>query len=202
MKLSISVEGLFGLTWSGWKSLTSEIEQLGFYGSYCSDHFAPWDAPIVDSPDVFIALTYLASHSQQLQMGTMVSPLTFRDPVMMARQAVAIDELSGGRMILGSARAGMSTNTRHSAMIYLTSKPVWIGWKKGLRSSRDSCAVTSQLPSADVFFSYAKPCYDHAHNARRESWWLPERQSEASRSSPVMPMFGISTHPQLRSFEN
>ena len=101
MKLSISVEGLFGLTWPRWKLLTSEIEQFGFYGSYCSDHFAPWAAPIVDSTDVYIALSYLASHSQHVQMGTMVSPLSFRDPVMMARQAVAIDELSGGRMILG-----------------------------------------------------------------------------------------------------
>jgi alkanesulfonate monooxygenase SsuD/methylene tetrahydromethanopterin reductase-like flavin-dependent oxidoreductase (luciferase family) len=101
MKLSISIEGLFGLSWPRWKLLTSEIEQFGFYGSYCSDHFAPWAAPIVDSLDVYIALAYLASHSQQVQMGTMVSPLSMRDPVMMARQAVGIDELSGGRMILG-----------------------------------------------------------------------------------------------------
>jgi alkanesulfonate monooxygenase SsuD/methylene tetrahydromethanopterin reductase-like flavin-dependent oxidoreductase (luciferase family) len=101
MKISIAVEGLFGLSWPNWKMLTAEIEQLGFSGVYCSDHFAPWEAPIVDSLDVFTALTYLADHSQLVQIGTLVSPLSMRDPVMVARQASAIAELSGGRMILG-----------------------------------------------------------------------------------------------------
>jgi alkanesulfonate monooxygenase SsuD/methylene tetrahydromethanopterin reductase-like flavin-dependent oxidoreductase (luciferase family) len=101
MKLSINVEGLFGLSWPRWKMLTAEIEKLGFAGAYCSDHFVPWEAPIVDSIDVYTALTYLSSQSQHIQMGTLVSPLSFRDPVMVARQASAIAELSGGRMILG-----------------------------------------------------------------------------------------------------
>jgi alkanesulfonate monooxygenase SsuD/methylene tetrahydromethanopterin reductase-like flavin-dependent oxidoreductase (luciferase family) len=101
MKLSITVEGLFGLSWLRWKMLTAEIEQLGFAGAYCSDHFVPWEAPIVDSLDVYTALTYLASHSQRIQMGTLVTPLSFRDPVIVARQASAIAELSSSRMILG-----------------------------------------------------------------------------------------------------
>ncbi len=101
MEISISIEGLFGLSWSNWKMLTSEIEQLGFAGTYCSDHFVPWGAPVLNSLDVYIALAYLANHSQRILMGTMVSPLSFRYPVMVARQASAIAELSGGRMILG-----------------------------------------------------------------------------------------------------
>ncbi len=48
-----------------------------------------------------VALTYLADHTQRVHFGSMVSPLTFRDPVMFTRQAVALDDLSGGRMILG-----------------------------------------------------------------------------------------------------
>lgn len=101
MEISISIEGLFGLDWSNWKMLTPEIERLGFAGAYCSDHFAPWGAPVLNSLDVYIALAYLANHSHRIKMGTMVSPLSFRDPVMAARQASAIAELSGGRMILG-----------------------------------------------------------------------------------------------------
>jgi alkanesulfonate monooxygenase SsuD/methylene tetrahydromethanopterin reductase-like flavin-dependent oxidoreductase (luciferase family) len=113
MKLSISIEGLFGLSWSRWKLLTAEIEKLGFAGAYCSDHFVPWDAPIVDSLDVYTALTYLADHSQRIHMGTLVSPFSFRDPVMMARQASAIAGLSGGRMILG---VGAGWNTYEHTM--------------------------------------------------------------------------------------
>jgi alkanesulfonate monooxygenase SsuD/methylene tetrahydromethanopterin reductase-like flavin-dependent oxidoreductase (luciferase family) len=37
--LSISVEGMFGLTWSRWKRLVAECEQLGFDGVFRSDHF-------------------------------------------------------------------------------------------------------------------------------------------------------------------
>jgi alkanesulfonate monooxygenase SsuD/methylene tetrahydromethanopterin reductase-like flavin-dependent oxidoreductase (luciferase family) len=101
VEISISIEGLFGLTWSNWKMLISEIEKLGFAGAYCSDHFVPWGAPVLNSLDAYIALAYLANHSQRISMGTMVSPLSFRDPVMLARQTSAIAELSAGRMILG-----------------------------------------------------------------------------------------------------
>lgn len=101
MQLSITVEGLFGLNWDRWKQLSTVIEQAGFYGQYCSDHFLYSNPPDVDSLEVFTALTYLADHSQNVQIGTMVAPLSFRDPLMLARQAMAINDLCGGRMILG-----------------------------------------------------------------------------------------------------
>ena len=99
MQISITAEGMFGLNWSRWKRLIEAVEQAGFYGLYSSDHFA------VDSEtpslEVYTALTYLADHSKRLNIGTMVSPLSFRDPVVMARQATAINDLSEGRMVLG-----------------------------------------------------------------------------------------------------
>jgi alkanesulfonate monooxygenase SsuD/methylene tetrahydromethanopterin reductase-like flavin-dependent oxidoreductase (luciferase family) len=101
MQLSISVEGLFGLTWQRWKLLSETIEQAGFYGLYCSDHFLFVNPPDMDSLEVYTALTYLADHSRTINFGTLVSPLSFRDPVMMARQAMAMNDLSEGRMILG-----------------------------------------------------------------------------------------------------
>jgi alkanesulfonate monooxygenase SsuD/methylene tetrahydromethanopterin reductase-like flavin-dependent oxidoreductase (luciferase family) len=48
-----------------------------------------------------VALTYLASHSQRIHFGALVSPLSVRDPVLLAWQAMAIDDLSGGRLIVG-----------------------------------------------------------------------------------------------------
>lgn len=50
---------------------------------------------------MIVSLTYLADHTQRLHFGPLVAPVSFRDPVMLARQAAAIDDLSGGRMILG-----------------------------------------------------------------------------------------------------
>jgi alkanesulfonate monooxygenase SsuD/methylene tetrahydromethanopterin reductase-like flavin-dependent oxidoreductase (luciferase family) len=99
--LSIQVEGFNGLTWQRWKRLVDEVETLGFAGLYCCDHY---DAPFtvgLPSLEVTLALTYAADHSERLRFGPLVSPLSFRDPVMLARQAMALDDLSGGRMVLG-----------------------------------------------------------------------------------------------------
>lgn len=101
MKLAITIEGMCGLTWPRWKRLVSETEQMGFAGLFRSDHFTLTAPPDLDSLELIVSLTYLASQSQQLHFGSLVSPLSFRDPVFLARQAMALDDLSGGRMILG-----------------------------------------------------------------------------------------------------
>jgi len=48
-----------------------------------------------------LLLTYLADHTERIHFGQMVSPVSIRDPVLLARQAVALDDLSAGRMVLG-----------------------------------------------------------------------------------------------------
>ena len=101
MEISITIEGQLGLTWERWKNLIPKIENWGFAGLYRSDHFTMPFPPDMDSLEAVVSLVYLADHSHKVHFGTLVSPLSFRDPVMLARQAMAIDDLSGGRMILG-----------------------------------------------------------------------------------------------------
>jgi alkanesulfonate monooxygenase SsuD/methylene tetrahydromethanopterin reductase-like flavin-dependent oxidoreductase (luciferase family) len=91
-----------GLTWPRWQRAVAEVERLGFSGLYLSDHFTnPDPPPDSDSLETVVALTYLADHSRSMRFGPLVAPLSFRDPVMLARQALALDDLSGGRMVLG-----------------------------------------------------------------------------------------------------
>jgi len=101
MEISILIEGQVGLTWDRWKRLITEIEGWGFTSLFRSDHFTMPFLPDMDSLEAIVSLTYLANNSEKIRFGTLVSPLSFRDPVMLARQAMAIDDLSGGRMILG-----------------------------------------------------------------------------------------------------
>lgn len=101
MEISISIEGQSGLKWDLWNHLITEVERLGFAGLFRSDHFTMDDPPSMDSLEAFASLAHLASHSQRVHFGTLVAPFSFRDPVMMARQSMQIDALSGGRMILG-----------------------------------------------------------------------------------------------------
>jgi alkanesulfonate monooxygenase SsuD/methylene tetrahydromethanopterin reductase-like flavin-dependent oxidoreductase (luciferase family) len=99
--LSIQVETFLGLSWPRWKRLVAEVERLGFYGLYVCDHFGLPHTLALPSVEMTLALTYLADHSERVMFGSMVAPLSFRDPIMLARQAMALDDLSNGRMVLG-----------------------------------------------------------------------------------------------------
>ena len=99
--LSVMIEGQEGLTWPRWKRLVSATEDLGFAGLFRSDHFTNAGPPDKDSLEMIVSLTYLADRTRRIHFGPLVAPLSFRNPTLLARQAAAIDDLSGGRMILG-----------------------------------------------------------------------------------------------------
>jgi len=99
--LSIQIEGQDGLTWSRWKKLVDEVETLGFAGLYRSDHFTNGRPPDKASLEMIVSLTYLADHTQRIAFGPLVAPFSFRHPMLLVRQAAALDDLSGGRMYLG-----------------------------------------------------------------------------------------------------
>jgi F420-dependent oxidoreductase-like protein len=101
IEVSISVEGQTGLTWPLWKRWVAMAEAKGFAGLYRSDHFTMPDPPDEDSLECMVSLAYLADRSRRVRFGPLVAPLSFRDPVMLARQAAALDDLSLGRMVLG-----------------------------------------------------------------------------------------------------
>jgi len=99
--VSLMIEGQHGLTWSHWKQLAGEVEELGFAGLFRSDHFTDAQPPDRASLEMIVSLTYLADHTQHIHFGPLVAPLSMRNPVFLARQAAALDDLSNGRMILG-----------------------------------------------------------------------------------------------------
>ena len=101
VQLSVQIEMAGGLSWTRWKRLVSEVDRLGYVGLYCCDHFLPGSGGYADSVEIMTAFTYLASQSQRLEFGSLVAPVSFRDPIMLVRQAMALDDLSGGRMVLG-----------------------------------------------------------------------------------------------------
>lgn len=99
--ISIMIEGQMGLTWPRWQGVAAAVESLGFAGLFRSDHFTNPQPPDEDSLEAVVSLVYLADRTGRLHFGPLVAPVSFRDPVMLARQAAAIDDLSGGRLILG-----------------------------------------------------------------------------------------------------
>ena len=90
--VSIQIEGLTGLTWPRWKRLVAEVERLGFSGLYCCDHSNGPGLVGAPSLEMTLALTYAADHSTRLWFGPLVAPLSFRDPIMLARLNEPADE--------------------------------------------------------------------------------------------------------------
>lgn len=99
--ISLMLEGQYGMTWSHWKKLVAEVEDLGFAGMFRSDHFTNAKPPDMDSLEMIVSLTYVADHTRRIHFGPLVAPFSFRNPMLLVRQAAALDDLSGGRMILG-----------------------------------------------------------------------------------------------------
>lgn len=101
MEIAIMLEGQHGLNWPRWQRLVRTVEDLGFVGLYRSDHFTDANPPDIDSLELWVSFTWLASHTSRIEFGPMVSPVSFRNPVFTARMAKDIDDLSGGRLTLG-----------------------------------------------------------------------------------------------------
>lgn len=101
MEVSIMIEGQEGLSWPRWKRIARATEDLGFYGLFRSDHFAVPEGSIVDSLETWVSLAWLASNTKQIAFGTLVSPISFRHPSILAWQASSVDAVCCGRLRLG-----------------------------------------------------------------------------------------------------
>jgi probable F420-dependent oxidoreductase len=80
-------------------------EAVGYDFAMISDHVAitPDVAAQYPAPfyDPFVTLAWLAAQTRRIELGTTVTILPYRHPLQTARMAANIDQLSGGRFILG-----------------------------------------------------------------------------------------------------
>jgi F420-dependent oxidoreductase-like protein len=116
MQLAIMIEGQDGLNWERWKRLAKAAEDFGFAGLYRSDHYTNPYPPEKDSLELWVSLTWLATNTKRIKLGPLVTPFSFREPTTTARMAAAVDDLSGGRLVLG---LGAGWNEREHAMFGL-----------------------------------------------------------------------------------
>lgn len=113
IEVAIMLEGQNGLNWERWQRIARAVEALGFVGLYRSDHYTNANPPDLDSLELWVSLTWLASHTERIEFGPLVSPVSFRQPTMTARMASAVDDLSGGRLTLGMG-AGWQEREHHN----------------------------------------------------------------------------------------
>jgi F420-dependent oxidoreductase-like protein len=98
MRVCLMIEGQEDVTWNHWVALAEACERLGFEGLFRSDHYGSVQgAEGRRSTDAWTLLGAVAALTQRLRLGTLVSPVTFRAPAVLAKAAVTVDEISGGR---------------------------------------------------------------------------------------------------------
>jgi alkanesulfonate monooxygenase SsuD/methylene tetrahydromethanopterin reductase-like flavin-dependent oxidoreductase (luciferase family) len=81
-------------------ALAAEAEEAGWDGFFVWDHVR-WREPVVDVADPQITLAAIATSTERIRLGPMVTPLARRRPVKVARETATLDRLSGGRLTLG-----------------------------------------------------------------------------------------------------
>lgn len=103
MELCVFTEPQQGATYSRLLAVARAAEELGFDGFFRSDHYLVMgDFDGLPGPtDAWVTLAGLARETSRIRLGTLVTPVTFRLPGVLAVQVAQVDEMSGGRVELG-----------------------------------------------------------------------------------------------------
>lgn len=85
------------------RTLAVQAEELGFDSVWLMDHvfFRHDDQPMVGVWECWTMLAALAEATKRVTLGTLVLCTPFRNPALLAKMAVTLDEISNGRVILG-----------------------------------------------------------------------------------------------------
>jgi F420-dependent oxidoreductase-like protein len=96
------IEGQEGVSWEQWVALADACERAGIEALFRSDHYLSFSNPHERTAhDAWTTIAGLAARTTKLRLGTLVSPVTFRNPSLLANAVTTADHISRGRVELG-----------------------------------------------------------------------------------------------------
>ncbi len=102
MRICLMIEGQENVTWEQWLALARTAEEAGFDAMFRSDHYSSLGGRDTEgSLDAWTTLGALAAVTERIHLGTLVSPVTFRHPSVLAKSVATADRVSGGRIEFG-----------------------------------------------------------------------------------------------------
>jgi F420-dependent oxidoreductase-like protein len=109
VRVALMIEGQEGVSWDEWVALAETCERVGIEALFRSDHYLSSSFPNERSAhDAWTTLAGLAARTSRLRLGTLVSPVTFRHPSLLANAVSTVDHISGGRVELGMGAGWMA----------------------------------------------------------------------------------------------
>lgn len=100
--MRVSVWPTTAQSWEDLLGCARDAEALGYDGVWVADHFMPaggnLDGPVLECWAVLAALAALVP---RVRLGSLVCSVTYRHPAVLAKQAAGVDQVSGGRLVLG-----------------------------------------------------------------------------------------------------
>ena len=141
------IEGQEGLSWERWRRICTDADTLGFASLRRSDHLISlMGRPERDCIECWTSLALAAEWTTRIEIGPMVSPMTFRFPGVLAKQAAAVDVLSGGRLLLGVG-AGWNENEHDVFHIpFLTERERFERLETGIATMREIWEIGQPKP--------------------------------------------------------
>jgi F420-dependent oxidoreductase-like protein len=137
MRISFWVNA--GQPWSEIVDVAGYAERTGWDGIWIADHFMPAGGDL-DQPmhECFTLLAALAAAVPRVRLGSLVAGNTYRHPAVLAKEAVTIDHVSGGRLVFGLG-ASWQENEHDAYGIELP------GIKGRLDRFEEACAIVTSL---------------------------------------------------------
>ncbi len=100
MRVCLMIEGQESVTWEEWLELARACEDGPIDALFRSDHYqSVMSRTERGSLDAWATICGLAAVTSTLRLGTLVSPVTFRHPSVLAKNVVTADHISGGGRI-------------------------------------------------------------------------------------------------------
>jgi F420-dependent oxidoreductase-like protein len=102
VRFALMIEAQQGLSYAEQLAVARRAEAAGFEAMFRSDHYESFpggsDAPTTDA---WAVVAGLARETERIGLGVLVSPVGFRAPGNLAKVAITVDEMSGGRIEVG-----------------------------------------------------------------------------------------------------
>ena len=87
--------------WEDTRAAAVELDRLGFHSVWFNDHLYGVPMPQLPILEAWTALAAVGALTKRVELGTLVTPVGFRNPALLAKMAATLDVITGGRVIVG-----------------------------------------------------------------------------------------------------